>query len=113
MKKKEDRILVSSTGGLGNQLFQLAAVLAQGKEQQVLLSVFGNPRSHNDGKPDVTEFTLPASARYSGGHKDNWLALKAAGYLLRSGLKSSRLQRIPGLLAVAKLASATLFSFSL
>jgi hypothetical protein len=113
MTKKEDRIFVSLTGGLGNQLFQLAAGLAQPKEQLVLLSIFGKPRSRKNGKPDVTEFTLPPGAQYSGDYKESWLTSKAAGYLLRSGIYLTRLQKISGLLGVAKFAGAAILSASL
>jgi hypothetical protein len=89
MKKNK---FMSLTGGLGNQLFQYAAVLYESSGFNVyLVSSLGNPRSSKSGKPelysfDVKEPEVSASA--------SWLTRKVAGYLLRQGLYTRRFERL-------------------
>jgi hypothetical protein len=51
-------MIISLTGGLGNQLFQMYAGLSFDKNQVRLTSKFGNPRK-TCGLPDLLHFQLP------------------------------------------------------
>ena len=77
-------LTVSLTGGLGNQLFQYAALLNLGKNRTKLLTKdFGKPRESSDGEPEICLFKLEASfVKY----KKTFISEKIAGYLLRLGV---------------------------
>ena len=81
-------------GGLGNQLFQLAAAvsLEQKLSGNVLLdSGLGNPRM-SDNKADIDHLNLPpnVSVLYK---KASLLSKKSAGFLLRMGILPTKLER--------------------
>jgi hypothetical protein len=48
-------------GGLGNQLFQLAAGLSYCDESTTLVDNLGNPRRSKLDQPEIASFTLPES----------------------------------------------------
>jgi hypothetical protein len=77
---------VSLTGGLGNQLFQLAEGLASGTNKLYILSSLGNPRT-TDGKPDLLHFKLPKRCLPISKGDAPILIQKVAGYVLRKGVK--------------------------
>lgn len=57
-------VAVHLTGGLGNQLFQLAAGLAAAQGGDVtLLAQFGLPRRTSGGLPDICDYLLPPTVR--------------------------------------------------
>ncbi len=82
---------ISLTGGLGNQLFQLAFALSRkGKGELVILSNLGKPRLARTGQPElVTLFNGDEDFKISskGG---NLLAQKSIGYILRMGIAPKR-----------------------
>lgn len=85
MKKKP--IIVFLTGGLGNQLFQLANAILLDPEREVLLEwTLGKPRCNPDGLPDIQSFCLPDRVQIMPVARYSRLASKTAGYLLRSGI---------------------------
>ena len=54
------RDMISLTGGLGNQLFQLAFILSQSSSGELILEKnFGLPRMNDLNQPDVCSFELP------------------------------------------------------
>jgi|688.fasta_scaffold206611_2 hypothetical protein len=106
MIQKENSVLVSLTGGLGNQLFQLAAGLnLAGKSKVYLSTTLGAPRLSLSGKAELLSFTLPARVKTMSDLKAGWITRKAAGFMLRMGVAPSLLERtrlftiISGLLA--------------
>ena len=77
-------LTISLTGGLGNQLFQYAALLELGCEKKRQLTEdFGKPRQGKNGLAEIRSFRLDASQVE---FKRNWLSEKFAGYLLRLGV---------------------------
>lgn len=72
------------TGGLGNQLFQLAAALSLGDKTAIVLDVeSGNPRNSSPGVADL--FSICSVSEFSiGGKKRNILSTKIGGHVLRS-----------------------------
>jgi len=50
-------------GGLGNQLFQLAAGLNYCDETTILVDTLGNPRRNKLDQPEIASFTLPESVK--------------------------------------------------
>jgi len=84
---KKNPLIVFLTGGLGNQLFQLANAISLDSERDVLLeSTLGKPRCNSDGLPDIQSFRLPDRVQFMPVARFSRLASKTAGYLLRSGV---------------------------
>ena len=96
-----NKIRVSLTGGLGNQLFQLACALSYGNQIE-LITGLGNPRVSKIGHVDIGGFALPSSVIFEDHIKYTWLSKKAVGYLLRSGLEPNFIEKIWGFSLIAK-----------
>jgi hypothetical protein len=92
-----NRTYVFLTGGLGNQLFQLAAGLSRNSQQVVFDCGLGIPRLNKDGAPDILDFQLPASAQFKFSGKPNKVFSKFSGYVLRQGLVPPGKEKIFGL----------------
>ena len=84
MSKKN--IIVSLTGGLGNQLFQLAAALKISNGEKIqLTAAYGNPRPFNSNNADLFTLSLPSSVRIIQRKPATFLVKKCVGYNLRKG----------------------------
>jgi hypothetical protein len=82
------------TGGLGNQLFQVAAALALGKDSKIEIDAkSGNPRN---GSHSVADFFSIGShiGVNSLSYKKSLLSTKVGGYVLRSHAEPARLEEI-------------------
>lgn len=81
------KIYLSLTGGLGNQLFQMAAALsiANGDEVEVEW-INSRPRLNSSQEPEICDFTLPVNVKFQKRHKFHALGSKSVGYLLRAGV---------------------------
>ena len=85
--------LLSLTGGLGNQLFQLAAALYFAKGETIeVLQCFGAPRSTN-GRADLLHFHLPENVIINEKVNSFILAKKVSGYMLRKGINPTGVER--------------------
>ena len=85
MKKKP--LIVFLTGGLGNQLFQLANAISSEPDREIILEwTLGKPRCDSRGLPDIQCFRLPDRVKFMPVVRYSSLASKTAGYLLRSGI---------------------------
>jgi hypothetical protein len=85
--KKNLNIVLSLTGGLGNQLFQLAAGLYLSKCNLLTVSTrYGRPRRNNEGQVEIFSFHLPSQVVIDKPGKSNRFISKVAGYLLRVGV---------------------------
>jgi hypothetical protein len=102
------------TGGLGNQLFQLTALLALSGERELVIDcVNGIPRANDSGVPDSCKFDFP---RISLSHHDSEfpvLIKRAIGYCLRSKIQPKSLESVLQLPRVAQLVTSILISFNL
>ena len=95
--------LVSLTGGLGNQLFQLAAGLSVTRERPLTLEWgIGRPRTGFDGLPDLCAFCLPKNVSLQPARKINWLASKASGFMLRMAIAPTVVERVPGFFFISR-----------
>ena len=82
------KIYLSLTGGLGNQLFQIAAAMAvAGGEKVVVEWVNSRPRLNSQGYSEISDFMLPENVVFLNAHKFQKLNSKSIGYLLRMGIK--------------------------
>ena len=111
LMRKDRETIVSLTGGLGNQLFQLAIGLhaAQGKKLSLEWSI-GNPRLNKAGFPDIESFRLPENVSLAKKRKSNWLVGKTTGYMLRMGFEPKSFERSMGYFAVARVAASIIIS---
>jgi hypothetical protein len=74
------------TGGLGNQLFQIAASLSVSKGGELTANTsLGRPRVSKKRIAEAIEFEYPFNIK-SDEKKFNWLASKAVGVCIRSGV---------------------------
>lgn len=102
------------TGGLGNQMFQLAAALDAAHGGPVeLLPDLGAPRRNDGIHADIEGLQLPSAVRI--GSVTNVaplriIASKAAGYLLRIGVIPARLEQRPWFRSLARLAAAVVIA---
>lgn len=94
---KKPRVILTLTGGLGNQLFQLAAALSVRKfpgEKIGLDWGIGRPRLNKLAVPDLASFNLPNGVSLLPKRRFSWLASKSNGYLLRMGFAPKSFERV-------------------
>ena len=85
MKIGRRRVHVFLTGGLGNQLFQLAAALHFAEKGKVFIyDTIGKPRVNALLRPEIESLTLPKNV-HSQAVRFNWFISKVVGFNLRSG----------------------------
>lgn len=103
-------ILVSLTGGLGNQLFQLAAALYKGELSPLEIEwSLGKPRKNSSGFPQIKSFNLPAIVRFDNGRKNSVVYSKVFGYLLRTGFSPNKFEKYQLYKSTTKLVAQVLF----
>jgi hypothetical protein len=91
---KIDRVYLFLTGGLGNQLFQLAAAKSLNPNEIKIITSVGHPRLNKEGRADV--FSLDIGHEVSE-HKlkhPNKFVGKVFGYLLRSSINPNFIERL-------------------
>jgi glycosyltransferase involved in cell wall biosynthesis len=87
-------VLLPLTGGLGNQLFQLAAALSLQKPKVILIPHLGRPRTTSYGAPELTSFILPDYVKLMiSPPRDSAFMTKIFGYSLRSGINPKKLEK--------------------
>jgi len=90
------KVHVHLTGGLGNQLFQLAAglsILRESSGKLILDTRLGKPRS-SYGSADLFHLELPQNV-VQFQHDTHRFTEKVAGYLLRKGIQPRSVEKIP------------------
>ena len=92
--KNPKKTIISLTGGLGNQLFQLAAGLSAAQSEELILEWnLGRPRLNKHGMPEIASFLLPTNVGLGRKRKKNWLAGKSTGYMLRMGFEPKSFEK--------------------
>ena len=87
---KQEKVVISLTGGLGNQLFQLSCGLAySGDEKLCVIANLGDPRIREDGMPEIFQYKLPDNVILLQGIKYNLVARKLGNLILRISTYSS------------------------
>ena len=83
---RERKVFVTLTGGLGNQLFQLAAALNFAQGGAIICECTdGNPRLNINLKAQIQCFDLPSNVYFGKQRKKSRIYSKLFGYSLRSG----------------------------
>lgn len=108
MKKSKIIIL---TGGLGNQLFQLAAGLSACDQASLHIDwVLGKPRLNKLGFPEIDSFHLPEHVTLSDSKKLRLLFGKAAGFYLRQGVEPRKYEKSHVITYLTRIATGILLS---
>jgi hypothetical protein len=93
MKARKSEVKVFLTGGLGNQLFQLAAALSMSKQNNVTLyDEIGKPRLNSDGRPELESLILPDRVNMRRVSNFNTFISKVIGFNLRSGFNPRKFE---------------------
>ena len=88
------KVVVHLTGGLGNQLFQLAAGVSLGTDKIEFETTLGKPRGSEKNTADVLAFNLPFQIilqDFNG--RMRLLSQKATGFALRSATSPEGIER--------------------
>lgn len=94
MARSKRIVGISLTGGLGNQIFQLAAALYVAKASKIFVfSGYGKPRLSKYGEAEIFSLLEDRDWFQKCGRKGNWLAEKSLGYILRMGVSPKRWEK--------------------
>jgi hypothetical protein len=97
MKKENPKILLSLAGGLGNQLFQLAAALNLSRGHEVELETgVAHPRRNQLGEAEIQSFILPDRVKIRKLKYPNWLMVKNTNLFLRFSASDKNFHKILG-----------------
>ena len=92
---KNRPLYISLAGGLGNQLFQLAAGLYfQTNSDVVLVDCFGAPRKNSEHRPELLSFVLPPTVTYRKIKHNNLITMRTVNWVLRMSLNENPVSRI-------------------
>ncbi len=88
-------VYIPLTGGLGNQLFQLAYALNRSKNSiGTLISNLGAPRRNHFGTPELLSYQAPLEVTELNPLSSNWLVRKSSGYMLRAGVSPTNFDEL-------------------
>ena len=88
MTRSQSNVGVSLTGGLGNQLFQVAAALSISESERItLISSYGKPRISKCNEAEIYSLINKEEWLERDDARGNWLATKCVGYVLRMGIQ--------------------------
>ncbi len=108
--KSSSCVKVSLTGGLGNQLFQLAAAFSLQPSSITLLTRFGLPRM-TAGIPDVSHYKLPSTVELELNNSDPKFYRKVVGYLLRTGVNPKPFEKNAAFAFLVKFLSHAILAY--
>lgn len=105
---------VSLTGGLGNQLFQLAAASSLSQESKLnIIYNLGSPRKNKLGYPDITDFELSGIVYRDFNHRFGFFSKKIAGFNLRRGINPRKFEQTNLIDFIIRKLSNLYFTYSL
>ena len=76
-------------GGLGNQIFQLAAGLSYSIDEITLIDTLGNPRRNDQNSTELASFVLPKRVKIQNRSAVNYLNQKLLNYGIRIGAQAA------------------------
>jgi hypothetical protein len=77
-------------GGLGNQLFQLAAGMHYSRDGAILVDNLGNPRRNRTNEPEISSFTLPNCIKIESGTPSALMVRKLTNFGIRLGARTPK-----------------------
>jgi hypothetical protein len=97
------------TGGLGNQLFQFAAALSFSQKENIqMFEKLGKPRLNSKGEPELFSLTVGKITRIKRRGEDSLLLRKSSGYILRSKIWPTKIEKLMIFRVLADLAAAVI-----
>lgn len=91
MRISKKTVTLNLTGGLGNQIFQVAAAMALAGNKKIYVEKsIGLPRKQPDGSSDIEAFELPSNVYFSSNREAPRIVKKFLNISLRFGISSSR-----------------------
>jgi len=90
---KVNRVYLFLTGGLGNQLFQLAAAKSLNPREIRIITSVGHPRLNKDGRADIFSLDVGHEVFEHELKHPNKFVGKVFGYLLRSSINPTLIER--------------------
>lgn len=91
---KVNKVYLFLTGGLGNQLFQLAAAKSLNPKEIWIITSIGHPRLNKDGRADIFSLDIGNEVfEYKLKHPNKFVG-KVFGYLLRSSINPTFAERL-------------------
>lgn len=110
-KLSRPKILIHLTGGLGNQLFQLAAALQLSGSYPIGIERnLGSPNLGQKGEPELAEFELPANVTFESPCRPPLFMIKTTNFLISASKSAYRNPKHP-LSVPIKLLSNVLISW--
>jgi glycosyltransferase involved in cell wall biosynthesis len=111
----DDRtVYVSLTGGLGNQMFQLAAAVATAEQSPPrLITSLGIPRVSRSGAADIYKYDLSRIAGIEPTRDASFIEKKAAGFGLRMGVAPRSIESLSPIKGTLKVCITSLMSIFL
>jgi hypothetical protein len=104
--RRQNNVGVSITGGLGNQLFQVAAALSiSGGEQITIISSYGKPRLSKKNEAEIYSLTDKEEWFERDDANRSWLVAKCVGYVLRMGVQPKTWEKGLFALFITKIAN--------
>jgi glycosyltransferase involved in cell wall biosynthesis len=92
-KASKNQTMVILTGGLGNQLFQLAFSLEMASSSKVFLECnLGKPRINNVGQPELLSYQLPVQTISSATKKVNQIYGRIISHIMRTRFNPSQME---------------------
>jgi hypothetical protein len=91
---KNSEVYVYLTGGLGNQLFQLAAARSLKPEIIYLITSVGKPRLNSKNKAEIFGLPLDSDVVEFELKHNGWFISKVFGYLLRCSIEPRLIEKI-------------------
>lgn len=99
------------TGGLGNQLFQFAAAISFAKGREIeIIEKPGRPRLNRNKDPELFSLSVNHVAKIHRMKIDGYLLQKSIGYVLRSRIWPSRIEKTPFIVAATNFAASVVYS---
>lgn len=94
MLMKVNRVYIFLTGGLGNQLFQIAAAKSLNPKEIKVITSVGHPRLNEEGRSEVLSLNIGEEISEHKLRHTNKLISKVFGYLLRSSIDPTRIEKL-------------------
>lgn len=92
-KASKNQTMVILTGGLGNQLFQLAFSLEMARSSKIFLECnLGKPRINNVGQPELLSYQLPVQTISASTKKVNQVHGRIISHIMRTRFNPSQIE---------------------
>lgn len=83
-RSSKSHLIISLTGGLGNQLFQVSNIIGSNLEANLLFTKsFGRPRLNDFGEAEISSFKLPFPHEYAENSEAPYFFRKVLGHTLK------------------------------